>query len=81
MGLLSVSAREAAQKGLPVAKQIVHKLVDDLDGSDADRTVRFSLDGVQYEIDLSSRLTRGSYATSLLPTPPPARRWAAEESS
>ena len=28
-------------------------LVDDLDGTDADRTVRFSLDGVEYEIDLT----------------------------
>nr|WP_269458281.1 Lsr2 family protein [Micromonospora chokoriensis] len=36
-----------------VAKQIIHKLVDDLDGGDADETVKFALDGVQYEIDLS----------------------------
>jgi hypothetical protein len=38
----------------PVAKQIIHKLVDDLDGGDADETVKFALDGVQYEIDLSN---------------------------
>ncbi|EWM67124.1 Lsr2 family protein [Micromonospora chalcea] len=37
-----------------VAKQIIHKLVDDLDGGDADETVKFALDGVQYEIDLSA---------------------------
>ncbi|MFI7510867.1 Lsr2 family protein [Micromonospora aurantiaca] len=37
-----------------MAKQIIHKLVDDLDGGDADETVRFALDGVQYEIDLSA---------------------------
>nr|WP_205807458.1 Lsr2 family protein [Micromonospora sp. HNM0581] len=36
-----------------VAKQIIHRLVDDLDGGDADETVKFALDGVQYEIDLS----------------------------
>lgn len=30
------------------------RLVDDLDGSAADETVGFSLDGVSYEIDLSS---------------------------
>ncbi|MEU7171474.1 MULTISPECIES: histone-like nucleoid-structuring protein Lsr2 [Micromonospora] len=36
-----------------MAKQIIHKLVDDLDGGDADETVRFALDGVNYEIDLS----------------------------
>ena len=37
-----------------MAKQIIHKLVDDLDGGDADETVKFALDGVQYEIDLSA---------------------------
>ncbi|MBM7079263.1 Lsr2 family protein [Micromonospora rifamycinica] len=37
-----------------MAKQIIHKLVDDLDGGDADETVKFALDGVQYEIDLSN---------------------------
>ena len=30
-------------------------LVDDLDGGDADETVKFALDGVQYEIDLSKK--------------------------
>ncbi|MBU8857659.1 MULTISPECIES: Lsr2 family protein [unclassified Micromonospora] len=36
-----------------MAKQVIHKLIDDLDGGDADETVRFALDGVNYEIDLS----------------------------
>ncbi len=30
-------------------------LVDDIDGGDADETVKFALDGVQYEIDLSKK--------------------------
>lgn len=38
-----------------MAKQIIHKLIDDLDGSDADETVKFALDGIQYEIDLSKK--------------------------
>jgi hypothetical protein len=38
-----------------VAKQIIHKLVDDLDGGDADETIKFALDGIQYEIDLSEK--------------------------
>jgi hypothetical protein len=38
-----------------VARQIISKLVDDLDGGDADETVKFALDGVQYEIDLSKK--------------------------
>ena len=33
-------------------KQFV-ELIDDIDGSNADQTVTFSLDGVSYEIDLS----------------------------
>ena len=37
-----------------MAKQTIHKLIDDLDGGDADETVKFALDGVQYEIDLST---------------------------
>lgn len=36
-----------------MAKRTIHVLVDDIDGSDADETVKFSLDGIQYEIDLS----------------------------
>ncbi len=31
------------------------KLIDDLDGKNADETVPFSLDGVGYEIDLSTK--------------------------
>lgn len=35
------------------ARTVVH-LIDDLDGGEADETVNFSLDGVEYAIDLSS---------------------------
>jgi hypothetical protein len=37
-----------------VAKRTVVVLEDDLDGSPADETVTFGLDGVSYEIDLSA---------------------------
>ncbi len=37
-----------------MAQQILVSLVDDLDGSEADETVQFALDGVTYEIDLSA---------------------------
>jgi len=37
-----------------MARSVVVSLVDDLDGSDADETVEFALDGVSYEIDLSA---------------------------
>ncbi|HEY8472241.1 MAG TPA: Lsr2 family protein [Natronosporangium sp.] len=38
-----------------MAKQTITRLIDDLDNSDADETVKFGLDGVQYEIDLSAK--------------------------
>ena len=38
-----------------MAKQIVTLLTDDIDGSKADRTVEFSIDGVSYTIDLSDK--------------------------
>jgi hypothetical protein len=36
-----------------MAQKVVVSLVDDLDGGKADETVEFSLDGKNYEIDLS----------------------------
>ncbi|MBK1788301.1 histone-like nucleoid-structuring protein Lsr2 [Prauserella cavernicola] len=37
-----------------MAQQVLVSLVDDLDGSEADETIEFGLDGVSYEIDLSA---------------------------
>jgi hypothetical protein len=37
-----------------MAEQIIKRLIDDLDGGEAEETVQFSLDGVPYEIDLSA---------------------------
>jgi hypothetical protein len=37
-----------------VAQKVQVQLIDDLDGSEADGTVRFGLDGTEYEIDLSA---------------------------
>ncbi|ASR38564.1 nucleoid-associated protein Lsr2 [Prauserella marina] len=37
-----------------MAQQVIVSLVDDLDGSEADETVQFGVDGVTYEIDLSA---------------------------
>lgn len=36
-----------------MAKRVIEELIDDLDGSEADETVTFALDGVSYTIDLS----------------------------
>ncbi|MFI5955469.1 Lsr2 family protein [Cryptosporangium sp. NPDC051539] len=38
-----------------MAQKVQVLLVDDIDGGDAEETVSFSLDGVSYEIDLSSK--------------------------
>jgi hypothetical protein len=37
-----------------VAQKIQTLFIDDLDGSSAEGTVRFGLDGVEYEIDLNA---------------------------
>jgi len=37
-----------------MAQKITVTLQDDLDGGPADQTVRFGLDGAEYEIDLSA---------------------------
>lgn len=37
-----------------MAQKVRTLLIDDLDGGDADGTVRFSMDGTDYEIDLSA---------------------------
>jgi Lsr2 len=37
-----------------MAKTVIVKLTDDIDGGDADETVHFALDGKSYEVDLSS---------------------------
>jgi hypothetical protein len=44
--------------GTAVAQKIQASLVDDLDGSDAEETVLFALDGSEYEIDLNARHAR-----------------------
>jgi hypothetical protein len=41
-----------------VAQKVQVTLVDDLDGSSADETLTFGLDGVSYEIDLSKSNAR-----------------------
>src|SRR5262245_10257784 len=49
------SSHELRKKGLEVAKKTIVELIDDLDGSVADETVKFGLDGISYEIELSKK--------------------------
>jgi hypothetical protein len=40
-----------------MAQKVQTLLIDDLDGGEAESTVRFGLDGAEYEIDLSAKHT------------------------
>jgi Lsr2 len=52
---LSTLVRQRPVRGIkrPVAQKIQTLFIDDLDGSAAEGTIRFSLDGTEYEIDLN----------------------------
>jgi hypothetical protein len=56
-----------------MAQKVLVQLVDDLDGSTAEQTVEFALDGVQYQIDLSSD-NAGALREALEPFVTAARR-------
>src|SRR4051794_17786716 len=38
-----------------MAEKVIREFVDDIDGSPAERTFSFAVDGVSYEIDLSTQ--------------------------
>lgn len=38
-----------------MAKQIITRITDDIDGSEAEETVTFALDGIGYEVDLNGK--------------------------
>ena len=42
-----------------MAQKIQTLFIDDLDGSEAESTVRFGLDGAEYEIDLNAKHAEG----------------------
>jgi hypothetical protein len=43
------------RKAVIVAQKIQTLFIDDIDGGEAEGTVRFALDGAEYEIDLSAK--------------------------
>jgi hypothetical protein len=49
----TLGAADQIDSGAVMSRQVITTLIDDLDGKKADRTVEFSLDGVNYTIDLS----------------------------
>ena len=56
-----------------MARETITRLIDDLDGSDADSTVTFGLDGTAYEIDLNSK-HQDEFRSALSPFLDSARR-------
>jgi Lsr2 len=54
LGLSTLVDQISESYGVTVAQKIQTLLIDDLDGSEAEGTVRFGLDGTEYEIDLSA---------------------------
>ena len=38
-----------------MAKQTITQLIDDIDGSEAEETITFGIDGASYEIDLNAK--------------------------
>ena len=55
-----------------MAQKIQTLFVDDLDGSEAEGTVRFGLDGTEYEIDLNAK-----HAKRLMQNPAITSEWIA----
>lgn len=51
---VALTATPAMDEEIPMVQKVHVKLIDDLDGSDADETVSFGLDGATYEIDLTA---------------------------
>jgi hypothetical protein len=64
-----MTAVDTRKGGFQVAQKITTLFIDDIDGGPAEGTVRFSLDGTEYEIDLNAkhseelRSALGKYAT------------------
>ena len=63
-----------------MAQRVSIVLEDDIDGSDADETVTFALDGTTYEIDLSAK-NAAKLRDALAPFIGHARRTAGRRSS
>src|SRR6202012_3783083 len=52
---VAMMAVDTRKGGFQVAQKITTLFIDDIDGGVAEGTVRFALDGTEYEIDLNSK--------------------------
>jgi hypothetical protein len=48
--LASLTVQQDTRRSRSTTQRIVTELVDDIDGSKAEETVRFAIDGVEYEV-------------------------------
>lgn len=44
-----------SQRRFQLARKVIHQLIDDIDGGDADSTITLSYGGATYELDLSDK--------------------------
>jgi hypothetical protein len=58
-----------------MAQKVQTLFIDDLDGTEADGTVRFGLDGTEYEIDLNAEHTQQLREALARCSPLEARIW------
>jgi nucleoid-associated protein Lsr2 len=56
---MMMAIAQTSSMEIKMAQQVQTLYVDDLDGSEAEGTVRFSLDGAHYEIDLNAAHAKG----------------------
>jgi hypothetical protein len=56
---LGETTASISNEGPPLARKIHVQLIDDISGEDAQETLRFSLDGADYEIDLAEENAAG----------------------
>src|ERR1700693_4087608 len=54
-GLSTLMYQISEKSGAAMAQKVQTLFIDDLDGSEADGTVRFGLDSTDYEIDLNTK--------------------------
>ena len=71
------AGKPIAITGAGMATRTTVTLEDDLEGGPADRTVRFGLDGAEYEIDLNSR-NAAKFSSQLAPFISRARKAGSE---
>jgi hypothetical protein len=67
------SRRTHPGREVDIAQKVTVALIDDLDGGPAEETIRFGIEGAEYEIDLSGKNARDAGSPTVSPSPPTIR--------